>query len=49
MNASLKWLLIFLGLVILVMITVDQFICNKWIYHDFAAGIDRRMSCFWKP
>jgi hypothetical protein len=49
LNASLKWLLIFLALVALVLISVDQFVCNKWIYHDFAAGIDRRLSCFWKP
>jgi len=49
LNASLKWLLIFLALVTLILITVDQFVCNKWIYHDFAAGIDRRLSCFWKP
>jgi hypothetical protein len=48
MNISLKWSLIFLALVILVLITVDQFICSKWVYHDYAAGIDRRMSCFWK-
>jgi hypothetical protein len=48
MNASLKWALVFLVLVLLVLIVVDQFICNRWVYHDFAAGIDRRLSCFWK-
>ena len=48
MNASLKWLLVFLVVVLLVLIAVDQFMCNRWVYHDFAAGIDRRLSCFWK-
>jgi hypothetical protein len=48
MNDSLKWALVFIALVLLVLIVVDQFICNRWVYHDFAAGIDRRLSCFWK-
>jgi len=37
-------LLIFLGLALL----IDQGICNKWVYHDYAAGMDRKLSCFWK-
>ena len=48
MNPSLKWLLIFFVLVLLTLIAVDQFMCNRWVYHDYAAGIDRRLSCFWK-
>ena len=36
--------LIFLGLALL----IDQGICNKWVYHDYAAGMDRKLSCFWK-
>jgi hypothetical protein len=27
---------------------IDQGICNKWVYHDYAAGMDRKLSCFWK-
>jgi hypothetical protein len=48
MNTSLKWALIFFALALILLIAVDQFICSKWVYHDYAAGIDRRMSCFWK-
>jgi hypothetical protein len=48
MNISLKWSLIFLALELILLIAVDQFICSKWVHHDYAAGIDRRMSCFWK-
>jgi hypothetical protein len=37
--------LIVLGLAL----SIDQWICNKWTYHDYAAGIDRKLACFWKP
>lgn len=36
--------LILLGLLWL----IDRGICNQWVYHDYAAGIDRRLECFWK-
>ena len=36
--------IIFLGLAL----SIDQFICNKWVYHDYAAGMDRKLACFWK-
>ncbi|WP_215309385.1 hypothetical protein [Polynucleobacter sp. Adler-ghost] len=27
---------------------IDQGICNQWVYHDYAAGMDRKLSCFWR-
>jgi hypothetical protein len=48
MNASMKWLLAALILCLTVFLAIDQLVCNQWIYHDYAAGIDRRLSCFWK-
>jgi len=48
MNASMKWLFAALILCLTVFLTIDQLVCNQWIYHDYAAGIDRRLSCFWK-
>lgn len=30
-------------------LSIDQFICNKWVYHDYATGMDRKLACFWKP
>jgi hypothetical protein len=27
---------------------IDHGLCNHWVYHDYAAGIDRRLACFWQ-
>jgi hypothetical protein len=48
MNTTLKWLLILATVFVALLILVDQGICNRWVYHDYAAGIDRRLECFWK-
>ena len=48
MSATYKWLISFIVILALLFFAVDTWICNKWVYHDFAAGIDRRLSCFWK-
>ncbi|MEY3484929.1 MAG: hypothetical protein RLZZ586_652 [Pseudomonadota bacterium] len=48
MSAAHKWLISFVLILALLFFAVDTWICNKWVYHDFAAGIDRRLSCFWK-
>ncbi|WP_173955970.1 hypothetical protein [Polynucleobacter tropicus] len=47
-NRTLKWLIAFAILGLALFVLVDQGICNRWVYHDYAAGIDRRMECFWK-
>ncbi|MEY4113285.1 MAG: hypothetical protein RL082_1792 [Pseudomonadota bacterium] len=48
MSAAHKWLISFVVILVCLFFAVDTWICNKWVYHDFAAGIDRRLSCFWK-
>lgn len=48
MNASIKLLIVALVLFLAVFLLIDQLVCNNWIYHDYAAGIDRRVSCYWK-
>ena len=48
MSAAHKWLISFLVILVCLFFVVDAWICNQWVYHDFAAGIDRRLSCFWK-
>ncbi|NBV81028.1 MAG: hypothetical protein EBR64_04845 [Burkholderiaceae bacterium] len=48
MSAAHKLLISFVVILALLFFAVDTWICNKWVYHDFAAGIDRRLSCFWK-
>ncbi|QWD63711.1 hypothetical protein [Polynucleobacter sp. MWH-UH2A] len=48
MNSSIKWLFAILALFLMIFIVIDQLVCGKWIYHDYTAGIDRRLSCFWK-
>jgi hypothetical protein len=48
MSATYKWLISFVVILVLLFFAVDTWICNKWVYHDFGAGIDRRLSCFWK-
>ncbi|NDA74333.1 MAG: hypothetical protein EBX69_13060 [Betaproteobacteria bacterium] len=25
----------------------DRLICDRWMYHDYATGSDRRLSCPW--
>ena len=47
-NRTLKWLIAFAVLALTLFVLVDQGICNRWVYHDYAAGIDRKMECFWK-
>lgn len=48
MQPIIKWLLaLVIGLVVL-SLGIDRLMCNRWIYHDYAAGIDRKMSCFWR-
>ena len=47
MHNMLKWLMV-LTTLLLLFILVDQGICNRWVYHDYAAGIDRRLECFWR-
>jgi len=26
---------------------VDQFLCDRWMYHDYATGSDKRLICPW--
>ena len=48
MSAAHKWLISFVVILVCLFFVVDTWICNQWVHHDFAAGIDRRLSCFWK-
>lgn len=48
MGKALKWILILLALFVALWVLIDQGICNRWVYHDYAAGIDRKLECFWK-
>ena len=43
-----QWLVVFALLGLALFVLVDQGICHRWVYHDYAAGIDRKMECFWK-
>lgn len=47
MKDSIKWLAVVLILFFVIFVSVDKLLCNKWKYHDYAAGIDRSLSCFW--
>ena len=48
MNNLLKWIIALATLLLLLFVLIDQGICDRWVYHDYAAGIDRRLECFWK-
>lgn len=48
MNNLLKWIMAMATLLLLLFGLIDQGICDRWVYHDYAAGIDRRLECFWK-
>ena len=48
MNNLLKWIMALATLLLLLFELIDQGICDRWVYHDYAAGIDRRLECFWK-
>ncbi|CAM8650333.1 MAG: hypothetical protein ACK5F1_01360 [Burkholderiales bacterium] len=48
MSNNVKLVLLLVAGLAAVFLFIDQVVCNRWSYHDYAAGIDRRFICPWQ-